>query len=177
MKRVYLLPFAALTLLAACTSDSPNPLVPAARGPSFANTPPKPGAHFQSGAATLSGSSLVVSFREVGLGEGNVTVTATANATAEYACLNNGGEFPNDPRKQSVSGPVSATGVFPVSKNGHIEGTLTVSAPASTLDCPNGQKVVMTSVSYTNVTLTDVTNGDTFAISGTFSAVFYENVP
>src|SRR5688500_18715042 len=72
------------------------------------------------------------SLREVGLGEGDVTVVASADATADYACLNRGGEFPNDPKKQSISGPVSATGVFPVAKNGHIEGTLTVLPPAST---------------------------------------------
>lgn len=176
MKRMQLLPLAALMLIAACSSDSRDPLAPA-RGPRFDNTPPKPGAHFQSADATLSGSSLIVSFREVGLGEGDVTITATADATAEYACLNNGGQFPNDPKKQSVSGPVSATGVFPVAKNGHIEGSLTISPPASTLDCPGGQTVVMTSVSYTNVTLTDETNQVTVAIPGTFSAVFYENVP
>ena len=177
MKRTYLLPLAAL-LVAACTSDRANPLEPLnGSGPVFDNSPPKPGAHFQRGDAELSGSSLVVSFREVGLGEGDVTVVASADATAEYACLNNGGEFPNDPRKQSVSGPVSATGVFPVGKNGHIEGSLTIAAPASTLDCPNGQSVVMTSVSYTNVTLTDVTNQTSISISGTFSAVFFEDVP
>jgi len=177
MKGMYLLPLAGLTLLAACTSDAPVPLAPADGGLAFANSPPKPGAHFQRGSATLSGASLVVSFREVGLGEGDVTVTATAEATADYACLNNGGQFPNDPRKQSVSGPVSATGVFPVARNGHIEGSLTVAPPASTLDCPNGQSVVMTSVSFTDISLTDVTNQTSIAVSGSFSAVFYENVP
>ena len=174
MRRIQFVPLAALALLAACSAESPNPLVPFT---SEASMVPKPGAHFQSAAGALSGSSLVVSFREVGLGEGDVTVTATADATADYACLNNGGEFPNDPRKQSVSGPVSATGVFPVAKNGHIEGSLTLSAPSSTLDCPGGQTVVMTSVSYSNVTVTDVTNETSISISGTFSAVFYSPVP
>jgi hypothetical protein len=176
MKRVHLLPVAALMLVAACASDSSGPLAPA-RGPSFDNQPPKPGAHFQSADATLSGSDLIVSFREVGLGEGDVTVTATADATAAYACQNNGGQFPNAANKQSVTGPVSTTGVFPVSKNGHIEGSLTLSPPASTLDCPGGQTAVLTSVTYSNVTLTDETNQVTTTIPGTYSAVFYENVP
>jgi hypothetical protein len=175
MKRVHLLPLAVLALLGACSADSTAPRVP--KGPSFDNVPPKPGAHFQSATASLSGANLVASFREVGLGEGNVTVTLTASATAEYACQNNGGQFPNDPRKQSVSGPVSATGTFPVSKNGHVEGTLSVSAPASTLVCPNGQHVVMVSVSYTNVSLMDVTNQVSANVPGTFSAVFFTDVP
>jgi hypothetical protein len=177
MKRVYLLPLFALAVVA-CTADSRNPLEPIdGPGPLYDNVPPKPGAHFQSADAELSGSSLTVTFREVGLGEGNVTVQLTADATADYACINNGGEFPNDPRKQSVSGPVSATGTFPVAKNGHVEGSLTVTAPSSTLDCPSGQSVVITSVSYTNVSLTDITNQTSAAIPGTFSAVFFEDVP
>jgi hypothetical protein len=176
MKRVLLFPLAAL-LVVGCTTDSRTPLEPIDSGTLFDNTPPKPGAHFQSADAELSGSSLVATFREVGLGEGDVTIQLTADATAEYACQNNGGEFPNDANKQSVSGPVSATGTFPVAKNGHVEGSLTVTAPASTLECPNGQTVVMTSVSYTNVSLTDITNQTSAAIPGSFSAVFFEDVP
>ena len=176
MKRVHLLPLAAL-LLVACTTDSRSPLEPIDGGPLFDNVPPKPGAHFQRADAELDGSTLVATFREVGLGEGDVTVQLTADATAEYACQNNGGEFPNDAKKQSVSGPVSATGTFPVAKNGHVEGSLSIGAPASTLDCPNGQTVVMVSVSYTNVSLTDITNQTSAAIPGSFSAVFFEDVP
>lgn len=175
MKRVHLLCFAALALLGACAADTTAPGPTPA--PSFAKGPPKPGAHFQSATASLDGVNLVASFREVGLGVGNVTVELSAEATAEYACQNNGGQFPNDPKKQSVSGPVSSTGTFPVTKNGHVEGSLTVSAPASTLDCPNGQHVVTVSVSYTDVTLTDVTNQVSADVPGTFSAVFYTDVP
>lgn len=174
MKGLHLAPFAAFAMLAACSADVPNPLVPISEQASLV---PKPGAHFQRADAELSGANLVVSFREVGLGEGDVTVVASADATADYACLNRGGEFPNDPKKQSLSGPVSATGVFPVAKNGHIEGTLTVLPPASTLECPGGQTVVMTAVSYTNVTVTDVTNETSIAVPGTFSEVFFSPVP
>lgn len=175
MTRTHLLSLGLLALLAACSADSTAPSVtaPDAR---FANVP-KPGAHFQSATASLVGADLVASFREVGLGVGNVTETLSATATAEYACQNNGGQFPNDPRKQSVSGPVSATQDFPVAKNGHVEGSLSISAPASTLACPGGQHVVMVSVSYTDVTLSDVTNQVTADIAGTFSAVFYTDVP
>ena len=173
MSQLRTLSLTALALLVACAD--PTAIVPdAAR---LDNVAPKPGAHFQSATATLDGATLVTSFREVGLGEGDVTITLTADASADYACLNNGGEFPNDPKKQSVSGPVSATGTFPVAKNGHVEGSLSVTAPASTLECPNGQHVVMTAVSYTNVSLTDVTNQVSASIPGTFSGVFYSPVP
>ena len=175
MNRFHLLPLAALVLGVACSGE---PTAPGARaGPLFDNVPPKPGAHFQRASATLDGADLVATFREVGLGEGDVTITLSADATAEYACRNNGGQFPNDPKKQSVSGPVSATGTFPVAKNGHVEGSLSISAPASTLDCPGGQHVVMVSVSYTNVSLTDITNQTSAPIPGTFSAVFFTDVP
>ena len=175
MTHTHLLSLGLLAMLAAC-ADSTAPAI-TAPGARFDNVPPKPGAHFQSATASLVGADLVASFREVGLGEGNVTETLSASATAEYACQNNGGQFPNDPRKQSVSGPVSATQDFPVAKNGHVEGSLSISAPASTLVCPNGQHVVMVSVSYTDVTLTDVTNQVTADIAGTFSAVFFTDVP
>jgi hypothetical protein len=176
MSRTRFIPLAMLALLAACNVEStaPRMTVPDAN---YNNVAPKPGAHFQSATAAVVGADLVASFREVGLGEGNVTITLYADATANYACMNNGGQFPNDAKKQSISGPVSSTGVFPVAKNGHIDGSLTVSAPASTLECPNGQHVVTTSVSYTNVSLTDVTNQVMADIPGTFSAVFYANVP
>lgn len=176
MTRTHLLSVGLLALLAACGADSTAPGI-TAPGARFDNVPPKPGAHFQTATASLVGADLVATFREVGLGEGNVTETLSANATAEYACQNNGGQFPNDPRKQSVSGPVSATQDFPVAKNGHVEGSLSISAPASTLACPSGQHVVMVSVSYTDVTLTDVTNQVTADIAGTFSAVFFTDVP
>ena len=123
------------------------------------NSPPKPGAHFQSATASLVGADLVATFREVGLGEGDVTETLSAIATADYACQNKGGQFPNDAKKQSVSGPVSSTQDFPVAKNGHVEGSLSVSAPASTLAvpewaaCRDGQRELRrTSRSWTSPT-------------------------
>jgi hypothetical protein len=177
MIRSPLLSLATLALVAACSGEVTAPRITTVPDARFANSPPKPGAHFQSASATLEGTTLVASFREVGLGEGNVTETLSADATAEYACQNNGGQFPNDPRKQSIEGPLSATQDFPVAKNGHVEGSLSISAPASTLDCPSGQHVVMVSVTYTNVTLTDVTNQTTVDIPGTFSAVFFTDVP
>src|SRR5262249_25153886 len=124
-----------------------------------------PAAHFNRASATLTDTgTLVVDFKEAGLGD-TVTITeqVTANATATYACQNNGGNFPSDPKKTTVSGPVPASGDFPSGKNGQITASLTVQPPALPADfsCPPGQHVVLVAVSYTDIALTDTNNGVT----------------
>lgn len=116
---------------------------------------------------------LSVNFKIAGLGDNEtITVTASADATAVYACRNNGGNFPSDPKKTEVSGPVSASGDFTSGRNGQVSGSLTLSPPATTLSCPGGQRRVLVSVSYSNVEVTG--GGDTAAIPGTFSRVFFD---
>jgi hypothetical protein len=39
--------------------------------------------------------------------------------------------------------------------------------------CPLGQQLVLASIKYTNVSITDVTNGITRTIPGTFSRTFF----
>jgi hypothetical protein len=117
--------------------------------------------------------NLTVDFKIAGLGSNEtITVTASADATAVYACRNNGGNFPKDPKKTTVSGPVSASGEFTSGKNGQITDSLTLSPPASTLSCPPGQHVVLVSVSYTNVSIS-ATGVDPVSIAGTFSRTFF----
>jgi hypothetical protein len=117
---------------------------------------------------------LSVNFKIAGLGSTvTTTVTASADATAVYACRNKGGNFPSDPKKTEVSGPVSASGEFTSGKNGQINGNLTLSPPESTLDCPPGQEEVLVSVSYTNVAVSEE-NAGTEPISGTFSRTFLD---
>lgn len=131
--------------------------------------------HFISASASGPNASgkLVVSFKIAGLGANEtITITTTADATAVYACQNNGGNFPSDPKKQQVSGPVSASGDFTSGKNGQITGSLTLSPPASTLDCPSGQHEVLVSVSYTNVQIS-ATGVGAESIPGTFSRTFF----
>jgi hypothetical protein len=133
------------------------------------------GAHFLSTGAALDGANLVVSFREAGLGNGPVTtvhIVATADGSALYGCINGGGNHPQATNKELVNGPVIAEGDFAIGKNGSASGSLTINPPPSTLVCPAGQTHVLANVSYTNVTLTDETNGVTAAIDGTFAAVF-----
>lgn len=133
-------------------------------------------AHFLSSSAALSTTDLgdlVVSFREAGLGNGDVTYTASGNATATYACINGGGNHPSASNKATVGGPVSGTVTIPTTKNGSITGMVPVEEPgAGTFSCPGGQTLVIASVSYTDVTLTDVTNWVSVTLGGPFSMTF-----
>jgi hypothetical protein len=116
--------------------------------------------------------NLAVSFKIAGLGDNQtITVTASANATAVYACRNNGGNFPSDPKKTEVSGPVTASGNFTSGQNGQITDTLTLMPPPTTLSCPPGQNRVLVSVAYTNVQVSG--GGDICPVSGTFSRTFF----
>jgi len=132
-------------------------------------------AHFirSSASGPSAAGTLTVNFKIAGLGDNEtITVTASADATAVYACRNNGGNFPSDPKKTEVSGPVSASGAFTSGRNGQISASFTLSPPATTLSCPGGQRRVLVSVSYTNVTVSG--GGDTASIAGTFSRTFFD---
>lgn len=142
-------------------------------GPAQA-APPNGNPHFIKNAtsASLSGSNLNVSFKETGLPSGATeTITATADLSATYQCINNGGHNPTDPKKTTINVSVSASGEFTADKNGNVTGTLTLSAPdaGSVLDCPNGQTATLTAWSYTNVKVTDEDSGASITINGTFS--------
>ena len=116
---------AAIVFPAAATADNPHFIKASASGPNAAG-------------------NLIVKLKIAGLGDNvTITVTASADATAVYACRNNGGNFPSESKETEVSGPVSASGDFTSGKNGQITGSLTLNPPATTLTCPNGQRRVL----------------------------------
>jgi hypothetical protein len=124
--------------------------------------------HFLKASAARSGDNLVVSWKEAGLGDNlNINYVASATATREDSCVNNGDKVPKDPKKTTTQSPVTSGGTFSV-KNGSVTGSLTVSPPATTLSCPPGQTATLISLVYTNVSITDATNGITEPIPGTF---------
>jgi hypothetical protein len=115
---------------------------------------------FQSASSSVNNSgALVASFDERGLGNGNIDYTLTADATATYACINGGGKNPSAANKQDVNGEVTGGGSFE-SKNGRVVASLSAGPiSAGSFSCPNGQRLVLADVSYTNIVLTDTTNG------------------
>jgi hypothetical protein len=140
--------------------------VPAA----FADSP-----HFiKAGASVDNSGNLVCTFKEAGLGTTVSTehVSCSADATADYACINGGGNHPKATNKETVSGPVSGGGDFPV-RNGSATGSITVAPPGpGDFSCPNGQTLVFAAVSYTNIVL-EGSGGETASVPGTISKTFF----
>jgi hypothetical protein len=127
--------------------------------------------HSATGSVNNSGA-LVVTFDERGLGEGNIDYTLTADSVAVYACINGGGNHPQAANKETVNGDVSAAGSFE-SKNGRVQASLTAGPiSAGDFSCPNGQRLVLASVSYTNIVLTDTTNGSSVSVPDTSRTFF-----
>lgn len=136
----------------------------------FATTAQAVSPHFVKASAHLSGTNLVVDFKEAGLGTNQlITYTASADSTVTYVCVNRGGANPSASNKTTISGPVSATGSFSSGKNGQVTASLTLNPPGpGSFSCPSGQSLQIAQVSYTNVAITDTTNGITEPIPGTF---------
>jgi hypothetical protein len=141
---------------AACTV-----LALALAGPAMADAP-----KFHSATSSVDGAgALVADFDERGLGNENIDYTLMADATAVYACINGGNNHPQAANKETVNAEVSAAGSFEP-KNGRVEASLSAGPPsAGAFDCPNGQKLVLAGVSYTDVELTDTTNGVTASLA------------
>ena len=115
---------------------------------------------FHSATSSVNNSgALVVSFDERGLGNENIDYTLTADATATYACINGGGKHPQAANKETFADDVSGGGSFEP-KNGRVVASLSAGPiSAGDFSCPSGQRLVLASVSYTNIVLTDTTNG------------------
>jgi hypothetical protein len=107
-----------------------------ATSPHFIGTP----------SASVSGNSLVVSFKAAGLGNvptANFTLSGTVDVFSR--CYNRGGNKPQADNKQETIN-VSQSEDFPV-RNGQTTGSFTVT-PLSTLTCPGNQVVRIESISY-----------------------------
>ncbi len=123
-------------------------------GPAWADAP-----KFHSATSSVNNAgALVVSFDERGLGNENIDYSLTADASAVYACINGGGNHPQAANKETVNAEVSGAASFEP-KNGRVIGSISAGPPsAGSFSCPPGQRLVLASVSYTNIVLTDTTN-------------------
>jgi hypothetical protein len=126
------------------------------------------GAHFFNVASSVTDAgSLIVSYDEAGVGNATVNYTINIdNASATYACINGGGNHPKATNKETVSGGLTI-GFSVDPKNGRVtNATSPPIGPQSqgSFVCPSGQQLVLASVSYTGITLTDTTNGISTAV-------------
>ena len=134
------------------------------------------GAHFMSASASINSSgALVVSWDEAGLGNENIDYTLTADATATYACINNGGHHPKAANKETVADQVAAGGSFQA-KNGRVQASLEAGPLQDpSFQCPSGQTRILARVTYSNIVLTDTTNNvsaDLADVCRSFSSLF-----
>jgi hypothetical protein len=119
--------------------------------------------------------TLTTNFKATGLGnKETISLTASADATAVYICVNKSGNFPSDPKKQVLEGPVSASEQLTSDKNGQITDALILSPPATTLDCPSGQHSALAYVSYKNVGIGESGEAPTESLSLNFEKVLIE---
>lgn len=132
--------------------------------------------HFLTATASVDSSgNLLCGFKEAGLGNTVSTeqISCSANASAVYACINGGGNHPKATNKETVNGPVSGGGTFPV-RNGSTTGAITVAPPdAGSFSCPGGQRLVLASVCYSDVTLTGATGNTTTATPNPACRTFF----
>ena len=111
-------------------------------------------------SASLGSPKVIVKWTEVGLGlTESVDYIASATAAARYQCVNRGNNCPAASNKEDVLSDVSVGGTFAVDKNGRISASMIIPAPPATLACPGNQVVGVVSVVFTDIRLTDVTNG------------------
>lgn len=128
-------------------------------GSALAAPPQTSGAHFMSASGSIdSNGALVVTFDEAGVGTSSITYTLTSDATATYACINGGGNHPKAANKETFADDVTGGATFEP-KHGRVTGTVRA-GPLSqgSFACPSGQRLVLASVSYSNIVLTDTQN-------------------
>jgi hypothetical protein len=119
------------------------------------------GAHFFSdtAASVTDSGALAVTIDEAGVGQQQVNYTLTWSATADYGCINGGGNHPSATNKQTTA--TGGTDTFSETpQNGRVNVTINVPGtppPATGFSCPSGQTLVLADVSYT-AHLADTTN-------------------
>jgi hypothetical protein len=132
------------------------------------------GAHFFSATGSVNDSgALVVSWDEAGVGQQQINYVLTADSTATYACLNGGGNHPKAANKATFAGPLTSPSVGFLPQNGRVVGSISVGPlSAGSFSCPSGQRLVLASVSYTNILLTDTTNNVSTSVADTSRTFF-----
>jgi hypothetical protein len=127
-------------------------------------------------AGITAGGALQVEWTETGLGNNeNIDYSIEADASSTWACINNGGKNPKASNKRNFSEHIDDSVTLSSDKNGRVDGVDIIGPvpPSSGFSCPSGQHTVLAAVSYTNVMVTDETNGISRNIPGTFTETFF----
>lgn len=122
--------------------------------------------HFVSATGTVAvDGSLIINFKEAGLGDNQrIDYTMTTTASATYACYNKGSNQVNGQPYRVPDQAASASGSLYSGRNGSITGSFDVDPPSpqladQVLKCTEtGKTLCLSSVSYSDTTLTDTTN-------------------
>ncbi len=134
----------------------------AVSGFAFASTAVADSPHFlfATNSVSTTTGALTTSFKDAGLGTGATSIQVTlsvTNAVAVYECFNHGGKHPKAGNKETVGGPLSVSGTFPV-RNGQVTASLTVGPPGpGSFTCPSGQTLFLQSASYSGISVSDAT--------------------
>lgn len=115
--------------------------------------------------STLVGTNVQVCFKAAGLGDNTaITFTAKANASATFVCQTKSGQCPNAANKTTVNTQVTTSGEFTSDKNGTVSGCLVLAAPtAGNFTCPSGQNLVLSNVTFSNITVQSSQTGSATA--------------
>ncbi len=125
-----------------------------------------------------SEGDLVACFKEAGLGDNLlIDYLLSADVTVTCTCVNNSGRCPKAANKVTFSESEAVPGEFNSGKNGTISACLELSPPpcppSDPPTCGNGQSLALSAISYTNISLEDVTD-DIFAnVPETLSTAFF----
>ena len=114
--------------------------------------------HFvNSGASVQSDGTLLMTWKEAGLGNQVITYKGTAIAQAVYGCVIPGQNPPKASNKVTVTAAVSAASAFTASRNGAINGSMVLVPPQpGALTCATGEVIMLGSVTYDKVDLWDM---------------------
>jgi hypothetical protein len=131
-------------------------------------------------ASLQSDGDVDVSFKEAGLGDNQlINYLAEADATVTCNCVTNSGQCPAASNKVTFTVAVDQPAAFSSGKNGQVNQTITIAAPACPLSdpptCGNGQDLVLSAISWQNIQITDLTTpvGPEPATPGSLSAVLF----
>jgi hypothetical protein len=99
-----------------------------------------------------------VCFKETGLPNKATTYTVKGKVTASYACRNRGGNCPPG-QDTTINKTVAVSETYRPDKHGTVTACITLKVPkADPSPCPDEMALVLESVSWVGIVVTDVTN-------------------